>query len=340
MSTTVFAKEFYRQALFLSGWHLEKLPDGGLIYSTPPFGEFWSNRNVQPFVDEQGKINFVIYSFFDRLKQALSLTPDQNLMATHRRLKELEMHIQDPTSPDLQRLKEEIHQVGFLSASRLKRNLQQLNTAFEKANEKCLLTTALIKISDLIGSFFHWQRIESYDFSPLRLEHFKEKAISPALELTVQDPLRCRYSPFLQNHSPFPLPPQLTRENLQRLELGLLAEIRFTLDRKQFCLWFDEREKEFELEYLCDESNPPPGSSQTEPYTWSAPLLHVTEKKIDGSTTTHPIQRIIQYSIQKSWTEDKWSCAISGGALRLNMNSEYTIPLSQGNFCIQPFQRY
>ncbi len=339
-NAAIFAKEFYHHSgLFLSGFHVEKLPDGGLRYSTPPFGEFWGNRNVLPTVDEQGKINFVTYSFFERLKYTFSLSPDQNLIAAHHRLKELEAQMQNPLNPNVQCLKQEIHNIGISGANKLEENLRFLNKTFETANGN-YLTMALVKINNFFCSIFHWQPIELYDFKPILLDVYKQKAISPALELTPQDHLRCTYSPILQNHSPFPLPPQINRENLQKLELGLLSEISFTFDQKEFGLWFDNRDKEFVLDYLCDASNPSPGASRgRESFTWSAPRLNVVEKKINGSTETHPLQRVIQYSYQENWTGDKWSCAINGGQLRMKMNSEYTIPLSRGNFSIQFSQR-
>ncbi len=151
-NAAAFAREFYTFPLFLPGWHIEKMPDGGLKYSTPPFGEFWSDRNVQATVDEQGKINFVTYSFFERLKYALSLSPDQNLIAAHRRLKAL----------DQQQLQQEIHREPVLE-----NNLRHLNKVFEQANGHCFL---LVKIVNLTAAFFHWRPIEPYNFSTINVD--------------------------------------------------------------------------------------------------------------------------------------------------------------------------
>jgi hypothetical protein len=340
-TSAVFAKEFYHQRLFLKGWDIEKLPDGGLKYSTISFFEFWSEKNIQANVDNQGKVDFVTYSFFERLKRVFPFSQDQNLIAAHRRLKELEVQVQNPLSPDLHLLKREIHATGQAGAKTLENNLNSLNKEFEKANERSLLTTALVKVANFISAFFHSKPIEFYHFNPINLGLYKAMAISPALELTEQDPSRCQYSPIIQNNSTFPLPPELSRMNLQKLELGLLTEIRFTIDRKKFCLEYDIGSQEFIFDYSDNEIDPSPGLNldSRESFTWSSPVLNLIEKKANGSTTVYPLQRSIRYTYQANWAlHEKWTCAVEGGSLAMKMNSEYTIPLSQGNFCLKLFR--
>jgi hypothetical protein len=154
---------------------------------------------------------------------------------------------------------------------------------------------------------------------------------------------RSKYCPCVQNRSPFPLPAVLNRENLQKLELGLLDEISFSPDQKQFSLEFDSQQEKFFFTYS-DVVNAPhsnPLDDLRKPCTWSSPILDVVEKKLDGTIVHHPLQRSIHYSYQSGpWYNpfEKFQIGFSGGNLGMNMNSEYIFPLSQGNFSIQLFR--
>jgi hypothetical protein len=191
----------------------------------------------------------------------------------------------------------------------------------------------------------NFQPIESYDFSPLNLKVFHDKAIIPALELTDRDRLRSKYSPYIQNHSPFSLPSELSRENLQKLELGLLNQIAFSVDQKQFSLTFDKTKEEFIFSYNGLKDDPALIDAlykRNKKFTLSSPLLNVSERKLDGTTTTHPLQHSVHVSYHYGpWynLEEKWHCEFQSGKMAMKMNSECTIPLSQGTLHFQLFRR-
>jgi hypothetical protein len=346
MSTRpIFAPEYYTDPwLFLKGWRVDKTAEGTKFKSNF-FTDFWGARNLEADVSNQGTMTTHSPSFFENQKFCFPFSENSHQIAAHRHLKELEIQLQNPLSPDTQTLKQEIHDAGSCGAGILQENLKFLDKEFQKSNQKSSFSQTLTKIVNFVRKLLHIQPLEFYDFTPLNLRALKEMAIDPALELTGSDRLRSRYFPLIQNHSPFPLPPELNRENLQKLELGLLDEIAFSIDQKHFALRFDPQEGKFIVAYwvnFTDDIYAALYDQREESYTYTSPVLDVVEKKLDGTEHSHPLQRSIHGSYYAGpWYHpwEKRQIQSSGGQMEMNMNSEYTFPLSQGNFSLKLYRR-
>jgi hypothetical protein len=142
MSTrAVFSNEFYSDPwLFLKGWRVEKTPEGTILST-----DFWGARHLEANVNSLGTVITHSPSFFENLKQRFLLLENPNQIAAHRRLKELEIQLQNPLSPETQALKQEIRNEGIEGARKLQRNLELLNEGFQKNNQKGLFTLTLDK---------------------------------------------------------------------------------------------------------------------------------------------------------------------------------------------------
>jgi hypothetical protein len=325
MSTRpIFAKEFYNDPFLF--WETVKNP-------------IWSFRDHDVSVTDQRTLTTLPSSYLDQWKRHFFFAQDQNLIAANRHLKDLEVQVQNPSSPELHALKQEIHRTGCLGAVGLRSNLDELDRKFKRGNEKSALTLTLLKVVNFVRKLLNLQPIEFYHYSPLNLNLLQERTIGPALELTPGDRLRSKYLPIIQNNSSFPLPAKLSPDNLQRVELGLLSKISFTLDQKKFILTYNKTTEKFVLSYLGTENDHSLGSmGRTESITLFSTPLDIVEKQPNGSTAPHRLQASAHYSSHTPWYnlfERSTSYQFRSGEIALMMNNEYTIPLSQGNLCLK-----
>jgi hypothetical protein len=185
MPAPIFSKDYYSASWmfkeFYKQFSVEKEPDGTPRFTNGFFTDLWKFRKVHSLVDRSGTIATVPFSFFDELKRYITLNQDSNLIAVHRKLKNLEVQIQNPLSPELQTLRQEIHNEGSQGSVNLKLNLHELSSCFEKGNQKPMLTLTLLKVVNFICKQLNWQLIEVYHYEPINLTLFEERAIRPAV---------------------------------------------------------------------------------------------------------------------------------------------------------------
>jgi len=262
------------------------------------------------------------------------LSQNQDLIAVHKKLISLQNQIQTPSSQESQALKSQIHNEKTHGADCLLAHLSSLSASFKKGNESSANCSTLLKVVNFIRKLFFLQPIEHYHYTPINLKIFEENAIKPALQLTPQEKLSTKYLPEIQLHSNLPMPPELTRENMQRLELGFLDYILFEIDGKHFALEYNTTDKQFPLSYY-NSKNAPSYNTEEQDVDYTSDIVHVHEKKSDGSHQAHPLQFRVQQTTIRSWfgTQTKFG----GGDNRkmaMTASSEYTIPLSFGNLKI------
>lgn len=349
MSTIpIFSKEYYTNSwMFNKDVNAVQAPNGGTVIQADFFTNPLKFRNTHAIVDSYGTITTVPFSFFDNVKRYFSLEQDQNLIAVHRRLKNLEEQIKDPLSREWQKIVQEVHKEGYRGAEILKSNIETLSSLFDKGNQKSTVTLTLLKVVNFIRGLLNWHPIGFSSFEPINRQLFEERVIKPALEeLTLREQIHCNFNILIYTNSPFPPPPELTDYNVKRLEQGLLRTLNFAIDDKKFGLEYDREKKEFVLFYegssalnnfatasLVTTSL----SNGSEPYyTHREDLpLPVVERKPDGTRFT----KQLQFSYTNSYQPGTWYNLFhevrrfvrTPGAMTLNLDSMYTIPLSQGD---------
>ena len=336
--------------MFNKDVNVVQAPDGGTViqagFLTNPLGF----RNTHANVDRNGTITTVPFSFFDNVKRYFTLEQDQNLIALNRRLKNLEMQIEDPSSPESQRIKEEVHKEGFRGAEILKSNIETLSSLFNKANQKSMVTLTLLKVVNFIRELLNWDPIRFSSFEPINPQLFEEQVIKPALELTLSERINSTFYITIYNNSPFPLPRELTNNNVNRLEQGLLRTLNFTINSKKFGLEYDREKKEFVLLYE--------GSATFDTIATGASVrvshslisesffihredisLSITEKKLDGTNSNKHLQPSFTASYQpRTWYNlfhEVRRFIRTPGSLNLTTDLEYEIPLYRGNLCLK-----
>ena len=247
MSTTpVFSKEYYtNQWMFNKDVIAVQAPDGGMVIQAGFLTNLLKFRYTHATVDNN-TITTVPFSFFDNVKRCFTFAQDPNLIAVHRKLKEIESSSDD----ELSRIQHEVHKEGFRGAEILKSNIETLSSLFDKANKKSIVTLTLLKVVNLFRKLLHLQPIEFASFGDINRHYLEEAVIKPALEIfTPLEKASCNFSITVQNSPNFPSPPELTENNVQKLELGLLGKLNFSIEKHQLALEFDRAKKEFVLLY-------------------------------------------------------------------------------------------
>ncbi len=346
MSTrAVFSNDFYtsRHALWKSDTTTEKLPDGGTRYTMGGGPQsLWSYQNRHASLDSQGAISITPSSRFDHLKRYFHFSQNQDLIAVHKKLKNLQN--QDRTSPELQDLKNEIHSHKTYGARIFSTNLQDLNSLFERGNKAAEKCSTVLKVVNFIRKLFGMQAIQHYHYDPIDFRVFEEKAILPALELTPQEIQATHYYPVVEFHSNLPYPSDLTHENMQKVEAGFIDNIQFCLEGNSFSVTYDKTLKQFIFSYTNSDKMPSCTDSyeRGEDFSYVSDPVDVVEKQLTGpmQSYTHPLR----FKSEMKITQNNWfskECKISGenGTLALNANSEYIIPLSQGTLNIKMWPR-
>jgi hypothetical protein len=188
---------------------------------------------------------------------------------------------------------------------------------------------------NFIRKLLNLQPIEHYHYDPIDVKQFKTHVIKPAMKLTDRERISTRYLPLIQIDSNLPLPPNLTQENMQKLELGLLRCISFPLDGKHFCIKYDGTLQKFLFSYTTSK-NAPRQSSFLKPkhYSYRSEPMNITEKKSDGTTALYSIHFTDEWKVS-GWFNDVFSYAHWFNKLAMSENCEYTIPLSQWNLQIK-----
>ncbi len=343
MSTkAVFSNDYYTNPLML--WSIgkaEKTPEGSLKVEVSGFFNFWNHRNTHVCVDDQGTFSTVPFSLFEDLKRYFGFSQNQDLIAVHQKLKTLQAQIQNSSSPELQILKNEIHEKKATGASNLTWNLALLAGRFEQGNKASEQAATFLKVINFICKLLHWQPIEHYHYDRIDTAIFEDKAVRPALELTPQERESTKFFPVIQLNAPLTLPINLTRENMHKLELGLMDKISFNLEGKNFILSFDKPNERFILAYTTSDDFPTFSAllnSRQNTSFYSDPL-NVVEKKFGGSNRICPLQYHLEYTCSGSWFIPKQTFKSLAGSMELSANCEYTIPLSQGNLNITMYPR-
>lgn len=335
-SKAIFSKDYFANPyLLLKGVSVETTPFKGIKVSAGGgLSSLWSHKHIHSHLDDQGTISSIPFSFFEDIKRYFSLSQNQDLIAVHKRLVSLQNQIQIPSSQESQALKSQIHNEKTRGADCLFVHLSSLSASFIKGNQSSANCNTLLKVVNFIRKLLFLQPIEHYHYTPIDLKIFKENAINPALQLTPQEKLETKYLPEIQLNSNLPMPSELTRENMQRLELGLLDYILFEMDGKYFALEYDPTDKQFTLSYD-NSKNAPSYNTDEQDVDYTSDVVQVHEKKSDGSHQTHPLQFRIQQTTIRSWfsTVTKYGRG-DNRKMAMRANSEYTIPLSFGNLKI------
>jgi hypothetical protein len=343
----VFSSEFYQDPfLFYKDHKVERTLDGNVKLESSFLSDFWKYRNTHALIDGNGTIGVIPFAFFDELKRYFTFEQDPNLIAVHQKIKHLEDQIQNPLSPELQALRQEVHQKGWRGVTLLKSNLGRLSECFEKANEKSAFTLTLLKIVNFIRSIFQLEAIQYPAFTPIDMALLEQRIFIPAMQLTPQESTRSQFFSIIENHSPFQLPAELTPENMQKLEYGLLDRISFELDQKRFSVKYDQARQIFVLT-LCSinqsERSIVELMQRKENYCYRSDPFNVIERKSDGTIETHSLQSSFEFSYTPGpWYnpfDESFFCRNNVAKVDLSANCEYNIPLSQGNFTLKLFRR-
>ncbi len=320
----------------------EKTPEGSLTIEVSGFFNFWNYRDTHVCVDDQGTISTVPFSLFEDLKRYFGLSQNQDLIAVNKKLVALQSQIQNSSSPELQILKNEIHDKKANGAQNLTWNLALLNRRFEQGNSASEHVATFLKVINFIYKLLHWKPIEHYHYDPIDAALFDDKVIRPAMELTPQERESTKIFPVIQLNAPLTLPINLTRENMHKLELGFVDKISFSLEGKTFILTYDKAKEQFILSYTSSDASPSLsallfGSRQN--INFHSDPINVVEKKLfDGSTQIRPLQYHVEYTCE-SLFNPKQTYKRLPGRMELSAHCEYTIPLSQGNLNIKMYPR-
>jgi hypothetical protein len=321
-------------------------PEEGYFRWDSDFPQFHT-RSFHAIVDRQGTLTYVPFGFFKNILRHLTLAQDSHLIAVHQRLMQLQTEIQNPQSPILRALREEVHRQGDSGARNLISNLTDLSECFASGNNLGIWTTTLLKVINFIRTkILGLPPLTRYHYQPINLNLFQQQVILPALELTSEDRLRSPFNFTVQNHSPFPLS-DLSSDHLLKLERGLLSSLRFTIDQKHFNIYYDRPTRRFTLTYSRNERHQ--GPSVTPEFadkrsrTYESEVIQVTERRPNSSSQTHPLRYSWIYTYQPwRWYNpfqvpfiEGWSYEFNPGQLPLTANSEFTIPLSQGHILLK-----
>ena len=327
MSTTaaqapIFSEEFYtHQQLFTDRNALDlnafKVNAQGTIAYTP-------SARTSPSIFKEFKRMLSYYFGF---------TQSANLIAVHKKLLSLDAQMQDPAHPLAVQLKRELHGRHFTTVSS---NIAcSLSYHFEEANKTSAAQRTMLKVVNFVRRLFCLQPIVHYHFSmrpggyhtPIHDVLWSRRLENTPIYLTEQERLSTRHVPQIQNNSNCPLPANLTQDTLLALELGLTRAVTFHIDEKEFEMTYDSTRGKFILSYFdARDFHPFLGTHSLIPHEeYTSPPLHVRETQASGGVQLHALQ----------YTGNFLSLARHRpGRVEMSANSDYTIPLSQGNLTI------
>jgi len=280
-------------------------------------------------VDAQGTYKIAPFTCFQRIinpfKDLFGVPRNTGWVAVHQKLTALQAEIQNPSSPTLQRFKEEIHNEymkGGNAAWHLREHLMTLNLHVLKCNRAAINAGILLKVINYVRNFFFGCKpLKHHSCTPIDIGIFDKYAIDPAQRLTQQEQQRTKHSFAIYDN--FALRNKHLEESMQKLELGVTDKAYVHNGATRLVALYDKTKQKFSLSmdasdlYLFRDCATAARPYQTQPLT-------VTETKVDGSKVTHTLQATCTYTPASwlPWRSQKWSYQTN--AVELIPNHEYT----------------
>jgi hypothetical protein len=214
MAARIFSRDFYKNdtAMQISLGKLFLAPDGAIsaIYRNDPNWDAQAN----------------------------------DLLAVHQKIRNLVSDLQNPQSVAAQAWKQEIHE-GTANGYKLLRScVSSINTRVVAQNDNNRLKILAYKILNFFRSLFCCSKLDSGEYQSIDFAALDRFAKTEALELTEAERQAARHRLTIISENP---PPELTTDNLQKLEAGLLEAIPLHGD---YSICYEEHQRRFYIHYL------------------------------------------------------------------------------------------
>ncbi len=178
-----------------------------------------------------------------RFKNYFSFTQNKQLLEVNRKLSSLNAEILNQQGPSYTQFKEEIHKHGIKGFYILQLNLIDLNNCFEKGNQRSLFSKMILRIVNVVRKIFGYSQISLQRYEVFDICKMMKLMKKTALALTEDDKKRALFSVEVNGCEN----PNLSNDNLQRLELGLRRKIVIKQGSNRFAIRYLEDKKYFQL---------------------------------------------------------------------------------------------